>query len=783
MSDVPRSLPTARELFESADALMRRNRRTGAAPLPPPEGYAAFATLNEETQTLSAGIEAEREAELAKELSRIESGVSSEAVSPLTPEFSQPSPIAAVLEESTLPDIGVVAETLAPITEVVAIEEESESQKAPEEPSALSWATEGSIEGTEVWAESDFSMEGWLEEMLSPEGVVPLTESASLTAPDAALLQSAEVEESMPEMSEPAMIEREKKEQTEKQAVEMLPENTPESTSPQMEDDLLLWEFATPPHVAAPEAEAIAELVFVNEEEESPDKEPLSLIPSFSEAISFLSAPEALASPPQDSSAYTTVLPTMVFDDMEAEEEHPVAEAMPEILPEFPSEEPAFFEEMDWLSAEEVKEVSIAFDAEAASPMEEALSLLPDTEMPEETSEAGETAAENWLPEPAAGLWYLVEAEEELEEEELEEDELEEEEPEEEELEEEELEEEELEEAELEEAELEEEELEEAELEEEELEEEELEEEELEEAELEEAELEEAELEEEELEEEELEEAELAAAEVEENAVEEAALFETLLTLEELQEAEEAAIKAWASDAEEDDAQPFVEPEILGPVAKALIETEKNFGVDVIVAEEKAPEIPAAVFETADVASAASEKVFEKAPELPPTPESSAPAQLKIERASLISAATLLSERQRQNGEAKPSSVRYSAAQLLTEYKQQNPQMQNVKAIFAVPRSAKVASSSGLPLSLVDEHDSLSTFNEPRQKSAKQAGRVSPSAGVRPPKDSPLELGLESLLGARSARSTVEGVTLDDDGYPVLTDVVDESELPMLGKA
>jgi hypothetical protein len=570
--DVSQSPPTARELLDSVDALMRRNRRAGGVPLPPPEGQVAFAAFEEETQTLSAEIEAELEAELAKELSRVESDA----------------------------------------------------------PSEISEA--------------------------------PATERTE--------------------------------EEAEKQAIETPPENTQGKIVLQTEDDLLLWEFAPKSRVVEPEAGAVAEPTLAGiAEAELTDKEPLSLTPSFSEAVSFLSAPEVLASPAQGSVLYMTEPPTMAFDGMAAGEERQTAEIASEILPEDSLEEK--------MPSEEAAEVSAELDVGAAINVAKALGLLVDAEKADarkaeaetadaemadaemvdaemvdaETPEVTEDAAEILLPEPMEGLWYLVEPEPEPETVEVEPERA------------------------------------------------------------------------------------IEATEIEEEIAGDAELFEALL-MEELREDEKAEIEAWASSAKKDKAALFAEPEIHEPAAETLVETGDTTPVTTPKASE--PSLTLRDF---------------------------VPSPLKTERASLVSAATLLSEKQQRDDETKTPSMRYSAAQLLTEYRRQNPQMQNVKAAPAAPHFAQAAPASGSALALVDEHDSLSTFNESGRNTAKteQAKETSPPVKTPIPKGSPLELALEPLSGVKpdqaATASASTSVPLDDDGYPVLTDIVDEKEMSASRKA
>jgi len=119
----------------------------------------------------------------------------------------------------------------------------------------------------------------------------------------------------------------------------------------------------------------------------------------------------------------------------------------------------------------------------------------------------------------------------------------------------------------------------------------------------------------------------------------------------------------------------------------------------------------------------------------------------------------------------------------LTEFQQQKPQMQNVKAVPAASHSGKAASLAGSPLALADEHDSLSTFNESARKPAKkeETKEIPPPVKAPTPKGPPLELTLEPLVEARP--DYAEASSPDDDYYPVLTDVVDESELSAPSKA
>jgi hypothetical protein len=675
-TEAPPSPSTARELFEGVDALMRRNRRTGAvtAPLPPPEGHVAVP--EDETPALPVEIGVEPEAEFAQVTQQVESDTLEALLS--APEPSEP-----------LPEV---------VSEAVAAEE----------------------------------------------------------------------------------VEEEAEEQAVEQRTEMIP-----SMPVLMEDDLLFWEFAP-----RSQADEIARPVATEAEEAKlPDEVPLALTPSFSDAISFLSAPEVLASPSQVSALYVMPPLTVTFDGAAAE--HAVVETEPE--PEVPPEETALSEEETWSPPEESDEIPEAVDAEAAmgaadvaetpallsdtetvetaetakqtgddeaalyplsdtevaedaaeipllesevlleetafseeeetwlpseesdeipeaidaeaamgaSGVAEAPALLSDTETVEtaghedeavsyplsdaEMAEVAEDAAEIPLLEPVAGFWYLVEESEDSQKMESEAPEAA-------------------------------------------------------------AETKENATEEtgfSEAEPEALQEIEKAEAEEKtEEKTEEAGLTEPEPDLDLESEDEEIVMSSVAEEWADGMDDEFVEPEISETLEEALAEADKRPEMDVAAIEKT-------------VSEAAPEMVAE------------IPASMKT---ASVSAAALLSERQPQGDETKTFSPRYSAAQLLTAYQHQNPQAQNIKAAPTAPPS-----SSDSTLALTEEHGSLLTI-----ESARESVAVKQEKQVPPVKKESLELTLEPLRrdtwSEYPARSTGASPN-EDDYYPILTDVVDEDEL------
>ncbi|MDR0770478.1 MAG: hypothetical protein LBE75_04690 [Burkholderiales bacterium] len=640
MTDASPSSPTARELLDSVDALMRRNRRPGGtAPLPPPEGHIVWAAPAAAPPPLSVEIEAVPEAESVREASPIESGVP--VASPLLPEPFEPLP-----------------------------------------------------------------------EAVSGEAIIG-----------------------------------EAKEEAAEQAAGTLPEEAPESVPLPIEDDLLLWDFVPRPPVAVPETEtaAVPELAEL-EETKSADDVPVS--PAFSEVVSFLSAPEVLASPSQGAVSYVTAPPTVTFDGVETEEAPAEAEAVLEILPEVSLEEAAFSEEAAWLPIEETDETPADLDAETVIEAMEA--LLSRTEAAKIAEEAKK------IPQPA-GMWFLVEPDA------SEETEVVSEAPE-----------------------------------------------------------------------------ETTAAEgIEKSVAEEAALAETPRVLEASQEpesaeVEEAKVEAVESvglsvgltepvpeetpggeaaseeivlppmeemdEAELDEAF-FAEPEMIEPVA-TLIETaaegHSEAGV-VAITEEVALETPAATPETGAAVSVAGAEprqptaVLETGSAAPAEPERAAeplqvsaspiPAPPATEKASPASAA--VSGRQEQAGEAKALSTRYSAAQLLTEFQHHHLKTQNVEATAPAKPSPPVLPASAVAFALTEAPDSLlSLRGEPTREPVKLAEKAPPP--VAAPKGPPLELTLVPLdgdAGPLRFAAPKSATPAEDDYYPVLTDVVDEDELPASSKA
>ncbi|MCL2309553.1 MAG: hypothetical protein FWC42_04660 [Proteobacteria bacterium] len=599
--EISQSAPTAHELFESVDALMRRNRRAGSVSLPPPEGHIASSVFDEETQSLSAEIEAELAAELAKELSRFESEAPSAASSPLLPETFEPL-LAEENRDGASPEAGIEMES-APSTETDAT---APVQATIEEPALIMDAPENALESPPSWAE----------------------------------------------------------------------------------DDLLLWEFASPSTpTMAPEPKAAAEPPFAGTGDISlPEEEPLSSTSPFSDAFSFLSAPEVLASPSQGSVSYMATAPTVVFDGLAAEEKQAVAGAMPEALQEASQEKAAFPEEADWLFAEETGEAAPALDAGAEVEVAEALGLLTDTEMPE----AAESVTENLtdIPLPKSAAWRLVEPE--------------------------------------------------------------------------------------------------AAEEIQENAVENALLSPNLLALEPFQKSERERAEAWSGDTAERGEREgatalFVEPEILEPVAgikaegkiASRAESDVHFDAVAAAAEEKAPGMSAAVSHVEGTSPMDTEKTSAFAL----VSKDSIPASLTTESVSPASAAMLLSERRWQEEGA--NAVRYSAAQLLTEYQRRNPQAQNIKAVAATPHPVRTSPLPDLALALMENDSSFSTFGEPTREPVKQAAKASPPAAAA----TPLERAPPNVMLASPSGAGTERPVGEDDYYPLLTDVVSEEELPAAGKA
>jgi hypothetical protein len=236
-----------------------------------------------------------------------------------------------------------------------------------------------------------------------------------------ALLPASEPSEPLPEVVSEAVAAEDVEEEAEEQAVEQQAEMIP-SMPVLMEDDLLFWEFA-PRSQADETTESVATEA---EEAKLPDEVPLALTPSFSEAISFLSAPEVLASSSQVSALYMTPPLTVTFDGVA--EEHAVVETEPD--PEVFPEETAFSEEEEtWSPPEESDEIPDAVDAEAAMGAAEA--LLSDTGIVETAEQTGddeaasyplsdtevvdvaENAVETPLPEPEALLEETAFSEEE----------------------------------------------------------------------------------------------------------------------------------------------------------------------------------------------------------------------------------------------------------------------------------------------------------------------------------------------------------------------------------
>ncbi|MDR2711292.1 MAG: hypothetical protein LBB65_08260 [Burkholderiales bacterium] len=710
LPDAPPSSPSARKLFEGVDALMRRNRRLGTEPLPPPEGQPVTV---ESRDSRDAGDRSEVQHLPAESL-------------------AESAPVADMPEERVPEEIPQAAP----------IDETNETPIEPVLPASPEQSLNESAEACE--AESD-QAELW---QAQPESLETEPEIVQDDAAETAETQAA------PETVTGAVMET-------------APEAALEIVSQQMEDDLLLWEFAprqkTAPQTAAqtvaPEVKAAAEAVAepepaevveamevaeVSEIEAEAVAEALVVPPSFSEAVSFLSTPEVLPPASQSSAAYTASSPKVSFG-VAAKEDHaaaPASRAVPEIF----AEDAALSEEVLWLLAEETDETPPALDSSSEMDVAEALAPLSGAKvMPEaaesETAEAEdasrvapETEAEAEAEPESSGLWYLVESEMFPEEE-----------------------------TPVSEA-------------------------------PETAEVEAAEVE------------TIEAADAEETIDEETELPWFLSTLE-APEAESAAKEEAQLEAleetkpEEAEALAPTEPALAEPTLSELALNELTLAkpeleaVQSIDLSDEAALSPAFEKQTSDAGAEADADLFIEpqlseakveaaAPQpleiLPETPPEAPPKMpLTLEEPLPVSAATLLSEQRRREDEAEAPSSRYSAAQLLAEYQSRRPQAQNGKAA-ATPPPVRVQP-------LPDEHDSLSTFNEPVRRTkdgakdvakAKPAARAAPPAKTPPPKKTSLELTIDALADA--VEHSAEPADLssgEDDYYPVLTDVVSEGEL------
>jgi hypothetical protein len=736
-TEAPQSLPTARELFESVDALMRRNRRAGAvtAPLPPPEGHVAV--LEEEAQALLTEIGVEPEAEIAQVTQQVESDTleallpASEPSEPL-PEAASEAASAEDVEEETeeqaveqrakiaLPTFSLMEDDLllwdfAPrpqeITEPVTTEAE-EVELPDEVPLPLTPSFSDAV-----------SFLSAPEVLASPSQVSasymtpPLTVTFSGVAAEHAVLETEPEPEVLTEgtvfSEEEIWLFSEELDETPDamdaetamgatgvaEALALLSDTgtvgTAETAKQTGDDEAALYPLSDT-EVAEDaaetpllESEALLKETAFSEEENWWLSEELDEIPgamdaeaakSTEEALALLSDTERVEAAEHDDEAVSYPLfDTEMLEVAEAEESKEIPLLEPEVLPE----ETAFSEEENWLLSEEPDEIPEAVDAEAAmgaAGAAEAPVLLSDTEKTEDAEDV-EDVAEIPLPEPVSGFWYLVE-EDSLE--------MESEAPE-------------------------------------------------------------------------------AAAEIEESAVEETGFSEA--EPEERQkiesaEAEEKTEEAWVTEPEPAlDYEPEGEEIVMSSVSEKWTEgiNEKFFAKQEIF--EPMAEVPVEADERPEMDVAAIEEtVLEAAPEM----VAEIPASMKT---ASVSAAALLSERQPQGDETKNFFPRYSAAQLLTAYQHQNPQTQNIKAASTAPPAPAAAPST---LALAEEQDSLLPIETAREPADVKKEKQVPSAQRKFP-----ELSLEPLRGTWPEYSARSADTLpnEDDYYPVLTDVVDIADI------
>ncbi len=772
--DAPRSPPTARELLESVDALMRRNRRTGTAtsPLPPPEGRIIPAAFDDETQALSAEIEAELEAERIRETLLAEGVEPLATVPPSAADIPESLPIEAVAEEETIPDAAVretperVAEAF---TEAGVVEDKA---KGSEEPGVDSPGEREAAAEAKTQEKDDLSLAGWLREMLPAKSlalvdrILPHRADPAVPSPAGAAAETVQTAD-MPEIPEvpeavagvhvdAVVTGDEAGEEAAARAGTLL-----EDTNARLEDDLLLWEFVPQPH-AMKAAETVSGPAFPETEKtKAPEEAPLALTPSFSEVVSFLSAPEVLASPSQNSVSYATPTSTVALDDFPAEEERAVTEFVPGVFPEVSREENvALAGTIAWRPAEEADETPSAIDAGMAMDVTEALATLSGTKAMNVTGEEEEAAAVE-----ESGLWRLVEPETlqgimpismpELETEETE--------------------------AEF----------------------------------VEEAAFPEA----------------VPASGAHQKAEE--TVFAMVLPGSVLNDADDLetgdgkmvlppVAEDWQDGAGMDD-DPFFslateapvsnEPEVMleaFPLPEDSIPVLPVEDIVVIAGEEETP-VEAAVASGTPVYRSG---VVRQGAEAPPPVEDlamiedktfvaepvfrfeSEPDEVVPKKAEAFfppSTATLLSEQQRREYEAKVPSIRFSAAQLLTEYqRRQNPQTQNAKTAAASSQPVRAEPLSAASLTLVTD-DALPTVGEIARVPPKEAEMArAPSVPAR--KETALELTLEPLShDAWSGRPIApaapvspepKNVLLDEEGYyPVLTDIVDGDEFSVSSRA